>query len=336
MERLSDADVEREWIRHMRAGRFDDAWAVSDWLLAHRPIHASGCQPRHLQRIWNGTPIDGRRVLVRCYHGLGDTIQFARYLPLLRSRTSEVIVWGQPRLLDLIATVPGIDRLLPLHDGDAAVSYDVDVEIMELAYVMRSTIRTLPAIVPYLHSPAADLDRTSGPAVGLVWRAGGWAPQRSIPASLLAPLRGAPVTWHLVQQQIDAEDFPGFGTDAGCADIATTARVINGLDLLVTIDSMPAHLAGALGVPAWTLLPAEADWRWMTGRTDSPWYPTMRLFRQERPDEWEPVVERAAAELARLPAASSPGRARFGREPRAKTGRRAPSGTPSLRSEQAP
>ena len=295
------------WSFHMRAGDFAAAWAVSDGVLAARRdagFPPTWDQPRHLQPVWNGESLDGKRVLVRCYHGLGDTVQFIRYAPLLRTVAREVIVWAQPGLVPLVETVPGVDRVLPLHDGMPEAEFDVDLEIMELPHAFRSTVGTLPAGVPYLHvAPAEDLPRTPGRrAVGLVWESGAWDARRSVPAGLVAEVLGEVrgVEWHLLQRGPAREQMPrGFGVESGSDDPTQAARVMRALDLVVSVDSFPAHLAGALGVPTWTLLPSPADWRWLEGRADHPWYPTMRLFRQDpaRPGDWRPVLSRVAAAL---------------------------------------
>ncbi|HEX2202223.1 MAG TPA: glycosyltransferase family 9 protein [Longimicrobium sp.] len=293
------------WMRHMRRGDFAAAWAVSDRVLATRGGAPCWHLPRHEQWVWDGTPLEGRRVLVRCYHGLGDTLQFVRYAPLLKAVAAEVAVWAQPALLPLLRTARGIDRLLPLHDGVPEVEHDVDVEVMELPHVFRSTVETLPAAVPYLHADPAPLPRDGRLAVGLVWRAGDWDDRRSVPAALLAPLAELPgVALHLLQRGPALAGRPaGLGAVSGSDDVGEAARVMRALDLVVTVDSMPAHLAGALGVPVWTLLHADPDWRWMEGRDDSPWYPTMRLFRQPRPGDWGSAIARVAAELEALSAA---------------------------------
>ena len=280
----------------MRRGRFEAAWALNDALRRGRANRTD--IPRHLQTLWDGSPVDGRRVLVRCYHGLGDTIQFIRYAALLRPRVAQLLVWVQPVLIPLVRAVRGVDAALPLHDGDPGIICDATLEIMELPYLFRTTVASIPDDVPYLDVAPARLDRSNGPAVGLVWRAGDWAPHRSIPFASLAPLTRTPITWYVIQGGSGLDERPpGFGTLAGTDDIVEAARAIRGLDLLITIDSMPAHLAGALATPVWTLLSSEADWRWMEVRDDTPWYPTMRLFRQERSGEWGPVVERVAAAL---------------------------------------
>jgi hypothetical protein len=290
------------WMRHMRAGRWDAAWRVSDRVLASHAGEPCWHLPRHEQWIWDGTPLDGKRVLIRCYHGLGDTLQFIRFAPLVKAVAAEVIVWAQPSLIPLLKTVRGIDRLLPLHDGDVGIGYDVDVEVMELSHVFRSTPETLPAAVPYLHAEPAPLAKNGGLAVGIAWKAGDWDGRRNIPYPLLAPLAEVEgVELHILQRGGGlAEREEGFGVVSGSDDPDEAARVMRALDLVISIDSMPAHLAGALGVPVWTLLHADPDWRWMLDRHDSPWYPTMRLFRQETPGDWAAVIDRVAAELGRL------------------------------------
>jgi len=292
------------WMRCMLSGEFEKAWQKTDKDLRARAGQPCWHLPRHFQYIWDGNPLEGKRVLVRCYHGLGDTIQFIRYMPLLKAVAAEVIVWAQRELLPLLETAQGIDQLLPLHDGTPEVAYDTDVEIMELPHIFRTTLATIPAHVPYLHVEPRFL--SSAPeqlAVGVVWQAGNWDGRRSIPFSALAPLAAIPGV-QLCILQGDAEWAgwqAGVGINPGALNLYEYARVVRGLDLLITVDSMPAHLAGALGVPVWTLLHADADWRWMQHRNDSPWYPTMRLFRQTQAGDWAGVVERLVEALTEAP-----------------------------------
>lgn len=302
------------WMEHMRRGEMEAAWRVSDGVIAARGGADVSHLPRHEQPVWDGTPLEGKRVLVRCYHGLGDTLQFIRYAPLLRRVAREVVVWAQPALLRLVATVDGVDRVLPLHDGAPDVDYDVEVEVMELPHVFRSTLATLPADVPYLQVPPRERGDEDGRLdVGLVWQAGGWDLRRSVPADALAPLAEVEgVALHALQRgPALAEMPPGLARDAGSDDAWEAARTMRSLDLVVSVDSMPAHLAGALGVPTWALLHADPDWRWMRDRDDSPWYPTMRLFRQERDGDWAGVVARVAEALrARVDGARAGGEAK--------------------------
>lgn len=291
------------WMQHMRRGDFEAAWKLSDAVLQQRAGVPCWHLPRHLQYVWDGSSLQGKRVLVRCYHGLGDTIQFARFMPLLKRQAREVIVWAQEPLIPLLHTVEGIDRLLPLHDGTPEVAYDVDVEIMELSHLFRVTPATIPSRFPYLQAEPQRLSKDSRDlAVGLVWKAGDWDGRRSIPFELLAPLdRLEGVQLYILQGDAKEAGWQeGFGTYPGAYPLHEYARLVAGLDLVITVDSMPAHLAGALNRPVWTLLHAEADWRWMDGREDSPWYPTMRLFRQQHRGDWEGVIRRVVSELESL------------------------------------
>jgi hypothetical protein len=292
------ADDPDAWSRHMRIGNFDAAWRICDRAAAERRGQTCFDLPRHQQWVWDGSAIDDRDVLVRCYHGLGDTIQFARYLPMLRARARSVVVWAQPRLIPLLATTHACDRLLPLNDGNVGIDYDVDVEIMELAHVFRTSVDTIPAATPYFSVKPLPLRHGSRRAVGLVWKAGDWDDERSVPFEHLGPLLDIDVDWYVLQGgSALADKPPAFGTVVGADDIMEAAAAMRGLDLLITIDSMPAHLGGALGTHVWTLLPYHADWRWMDCRDDSPWYPTMRLFRQPAAGSWPAVMARVSAEL---------------------------------------
>ncbi|WP_372618267.1 hypothetical protein [Falsiroseomonas sp.] len=295
-------DPGARWMALMRGGEWSEAWAQSDVALAARRGARDATLPRHLQPVWDGTPLAGRRVLVRCYHGLGDTIQFIRLVPALQAIAREVMVWAQPALIPLLATMRPAPRLLPLHDGTPEAEYDTDIEIMELAHALRITPATLPARVPYLHPPLRPLAPEGGFSVGLAWRAGEWDPRRSVPLPLLRPLAEIPgVTLHILQRGAGLAERPeSFGIVSGSDDPLETAIRMRALDLVVSVDSMPAHLAGALGAPTWLLLARKADWRWMEGRDDSPWYPTMRLFRQVRSDAWEEPVARLVLALKEL------------------------------------
>jgi hypothetical protein len=284
-----EADLGAAWAAAMRAGDFARAWEISDRVLASRlaagppPWQA----PRHLQWLWDGRPLAGRRVLVHCYHGLGDTIQFARFLPLLEGIAREIAVWAQPALIPLLATMRAGVTLLPLHDGAPPAGYDVDIELMELPHALRITRETLPARVPYFEVPAAPrLSERLG--IGIVAKAGDWDRRRALDPAALRPLAELPGIALFNLQP--GGSVPG-AADASSEDVLVAAARVRALDLVITVDTMMAHLAGALGAPVWTLLHADPDWRWMAGGTRSPWYPTMRLFRQKDAGAWAPVIE---------------------------------------------
>jgi len=291
------------WLTAMRRADFATAWQISDRVLTERCARREDCSrwPRHLQFIWTGAPLDGKDVLVRCYHGLGDTIQYARFLEPLRRRARKISVWAQPALLRLLTHVRGCDELLPLHDGVPQTCYDVDIELMEIAHALRITLDDLPGPIPYIHiappsTPDSERARTCL-HVGIAWRSGSWDPTRSIAPSALAPLSNIPgIALHSLQ--FPPEPLPFAVDDLACRDIERMAQRMLSLDLVISVDTMVAHLAGALGLPTWVLLNDEPDWRWCDDRIDSPWYPTMRLFRR-RSNDWKPLLAHVTAALMR-------------------------------------
>ncbi len=293
----------------MRRGDFESAWRICDAILDRRRGVDCTRQPRHLQYVWDGSPLENRHVLVRCYHGLGDTLQFARLLAPLRARARRVTLWVQPALIDLLQSVRGVDELLPLHDDAPRIDYDADIELMELPHVLRLRLSDLPGEIPYVYVTAHVMAATSRPRfaprdrrasdlrIGLVWRSGAWNPQRSIPTTMLAPLGEVPgVSWYSLQHPAESPPFDLI--DLACQDFRELAVRMHTLDLVISVDTASAHLAGALGLPVWTLLRDDCDWRWMSAQTMTPWYPTMRLFRQPRSGDWEGVIENVAAELS--------------------------------------
>ena len=296
---MNDVD---KWIEAMRSGDFAAAWKISDRLLLTRGAEDQFQLPRWRQSIWDGSDVAGKRVLVRCYHGLGDTIHFIRYAALLKKIAAEVIVWVQPSLIPVLGGVAGIDRMLPLHDGSPDVEYDVDIELSELPHLFRTTLENIPAEVPYVLVDPAVLASDGRMRVGLTWRSGDWDERRSIPFSQVQRLsQVSGVEWHILQREPLAAGWDGnFGVISGGDNPLDDARVMRALDLVISVDTMTAHLAGALGVNTWTLLPTDADWRWMRERSDSPWYPTMRLFRQPAPGRWDLVIDELNIQLAAL------------------------------------
>jgi Glycosyltransferase family 9 (heptosyltransferase) len=302
---LNSAD-DGGWTDALRSGNFQHAWKISDQRL--REYCASGATKhtgeRHFQRIWRGEDLRDRRVLVRCYHGLGDTIQFIRFAKPLREIAREVVVWGQPELLALLSQVDGVDRAFPLHDGTPDFAYDVDIEVMELAHALRATPELISGRVPYFPIPSGQIARASLTApisVGLVWEAGNWDRRRCVPPRLLARLQAATgVRLCSLQQGSGRRMAPAIpAADIAIADIQSLAATIKSLDLVITVDTMVAHLAGALGAPVWTMLHADCDWRWPKAGRQSLWYPTMRLFHQRTAGDWTGVIEEVTEELTR-------------------------------------
>jgi hypothetical protein len=289
------------WVWLMRTGRWEAGWRQRDRsLLEIGPDE--GHRPRHLQRLWRGQPIAGQRVLIACQHGLGDTIQFVRYVPMVARTARYVALAVQPSLIPLVETLPGLDRVVPLDDGppDRDVEVDVLVEVMELAHLFRSTPDTVPASVPYLRAPAVVANRHgTRPRLGFAWRAGDWDVQRWLPSADARALV-ADLPWDIVPLLPDPRPAEAalFEGGPGPQTMPSLAATLVSVDLVVTVDTLYAHLAGALGIPVWILLRADADWRWMRDRDDSPWYPTARLFRQSRPGEWADVARRVRCRLA--------------------------------------
>jgi tetratricopeptide (TPR) repeat protein len=290
-------------------GDFERGWPEYEWRRRARglPEHPSG-RPR-----WDGTPLEGKAILLRAEQGLGDTIQFVRYAPMVRERGGVVLLECQPPLRALLADAPGVDRVVA--PGGPGPEFAVEAPLPSLPGILGTTGETIPARVPYLGADAGrvgrwrrELEDPAGFRVGIVWRGNPKHPrdrQRSIPLVLFEPLAGLPgVRLVSLQKGPGAEqlDAPGWRRsilDLGgrLEDFADTAAVLANLDLLIACDTAVAHLAGALGLPAWVALPSDPDWRWLLGRDDSPWYPSLRLFRQDRPGDWGGVFGRIAREL---------------------------------------
>lgn len=312
-----DARWGARWAEAMRAGAFADAWAISDAVLRARDpaTRDDPAMPYHRRWLWDGQPLDGRRVLVRCYHGLGDTLQFCRYLPPLRARVAELTLEAQPELLPLLRTLSGPDRVIPFRPDAPAPASECDIEIMELAHALRLA----PNGKPYLAAEPLPQRQTfasprpaKGLQVGLCWQAGGWDAGRSVPLAALAPLSQTSATRFVsLQRGPGLDDLPDaapwlLDTGDRSADVTVVARLMATLDLVVTVDTMVAHLAAALGRPTWMLLQAEADWRWMRGRSTL-WYDRVRLYRQSSPGDWAAPLVEIGRDLAVLVQRGAPG-----------------------------
>jgi len=306
------------WMSHMLRGDFESAWRLADQDRARCCSGRSATRlPRHMRPVWDGAPFDGRHVLVRCYHGLGDTLHFIRYVPLLAQRAASVCVEAQPPLLDLLRDMPGIARLYALQDGRdpecGEFGCDAEIDVTELPHAFRTTIETIPNSVPYLRPKPAQVSvaehrlmpLAAHRKLGLCWAAGGWKPERSLKPRELAPLADVSgVAFVSLQRGPAYESWraapegPPFAAELTSDSVEETAAVMANLDLVISVDTMVAHLAGALGVPVWLLLHDTADWRWLLDREDSPWYPTMRLFRHPARGDWRSVVQRVATAFA--------------------------------------
>jgi tetratricopeptide (TPR) repeat protein len=270
------------------AGRFEEGWAQHEWrwrTAIFDPYRRGFVQPQ-----WDGAPLAGRRLLLHGEQGLGDVIQFCRYAPLVSG--GEVVLEVHPPLVRLLRGLPGTSRVLAR--GETLPMFDLHCPLMSLPRLFPD----IPA-APYLPAPPVRA-REGKPRIGLVWKGSSHHPddrRRSLPEAALAPLLAlSGIAW--LSLQIGSPPPPGAADlTAGIGDFADTAEALAGLDLLITVDTSIAHLAGAIGRPAWVLLAYTPDWRWQLDRSDTPWYPSLRLFRQSMPGDWSGVIEAVAASL---------------------------------------
>ena len=273
----------------MREERYDDAWAIERAVLAARDSSTRDdpTLSYHQRWVWDGRGVDGRDVLVRCYHGLGDTLQFARFLPLLVQRARSVTVEAPARLHALLrfsgVMLAAFDEAHPLPPSEC------DIEITELASALRCAPCDVP--VPYLHAAPAPLPADT---IGLCWQAGDWDADRWVPPALLEPIASR----HRCVSLVSASTTLPVINPEGCPfNLAATAALVAGCALVITVDTMIAHLAGALGRPTWLLLKAAPDWRWDPARRDSAWYPHTRLYAQPTAGDWHTPVATIACDL---------------------------------------
>ena len=258
-----------------------------------------------------------RTVLLHAEQGLGDTLQFARFAPLAAARCGAVVLECQPELRPLLLTMKGAPQVVAR--GDPLPAFEMRAPLMSLPALLGTTLATLPWDGPYLQAPhervmawrKAFSKRRAHFNVGLVWagRPQHWDDlNRSIPLAKFAPLGRVPgaafFSLQLGDPAAEAKSPPQgmafFDLTEPIRDFADTAALVSFLDLVITVDTSIAHLAGAMGVPTWVLLARAPDWRWHIGREDSPWYPSVRLFRQTRDGDWSGAIDAAAAELERL------------------------------------
>ena len=262
--------------------------------------------------IWDGkSSLKNKTILIRAEQGLGDLLQFSRYLPILAAQGATVILESPSALLSILATLPKVEKVV--ERGTVIAEADLQVWLMSLPHLCRTTLDTIPATIPYLFPPTISVKKLLGNNklnIGFVWSSPSISPtskKRSCPLELFARvLQRKHINWYSLQKEPTAADLDLLATlpivdlKEDLVNFNTTAAIITQLDLVITIDTSVAHLAGAMGKPVWVLLPAVADWRWLLAREDSPWYPTMRLFRQSQPGDWSMVLERVNKELDNL------------------------------------
>lgn len=297
-------------------GEFRPGWVEYDW--RNKLEQARGMIPTMASPVWNGMALPQGRVLLICDQGYGDSLQFCRYIPKVAALCKEVVVGASADLEGLVAGIPGVTSVhtrwqdIPRHTCHALMS--------SLPGILGTEEDSIPAAIPYLSAPdeavaawRALLDARlpqRRPRIGFTWAGRPTHPndsRRSLGLEQLAPLLDLPGYDAVsVQKVVPARDAAAYAARQGrmldlaaqMNDFAATAALLAQLDLVITVDSSVAHLAGALGRPVWVLCPDPADWRWLLDRTDSPWYPTLRLFRQPRPGDWDGAIAAAALALA--------------------------------------
>jgi Tfp pilus assembly protein PilF len=313
---LAPANAEAHWEAAtilLAQGQFERGWQEYEWRwkLKERSVPV----PHFEQPLWDGKDLGGRRILLHCEQGFGDVIQFSRYAALVAERHGEVILGCAEALRPIMETIPGVTTVVTSRQDHPP--FDVHAPLMSLPAIFGTTLATVPRQIPYVRMPAAKsawspvVKDLSGLKVGLAWAAESASANshiRSMSLDYFKPLLKLPgFDWYSLQVgkaagEMATPELVGQITDLGrhFADFGDTARAMAELDLVISVDTCVAHLAGALGKWVWTLLPFEVDWRWMIGRSDSPWYPTMRLFRQPARGDWASVVSQIQAALPEI------------------------------------
>jgi len=315
--RLKPDYAQAHWnmsLTHLLNGDFIEGWKGYRWrrnadLKILTDYNRTG-KPR-----WDGSSFKSKRLLVHYEQGLGDNIQFARFLPMVKARGGTVIFETLKLLIGLLRDFPGVDELIEYHpDQKLSVQFDVYTSLFDLPNIFGTTLETIPSEVPYIHADPAKVEywrnKLSGDdfKVGIVWAGSpehGNDRYRSCSLksfSLLAEIEG--VQLYGLQKGQAAHQMDEYAGTIKVTNISEyfddfteTAAAIQSLDLVISVDTSVLHLAGAMGKPTWALLPYAPEWRWMLKRQDSPWYPTMRLFRQKERGQWKPVFENISREL---------------------------------------
>jgi hypothetical protein len=315
---LQPQNAEAHWnlaVTCLLLGDFSTGLPEFEWRWKSRQFPS---RPRNFsQPQWSGDDLAGRTILIHAEQGFGDTIQCVRYLPSIAARGGKVILESPPQLLRLFKNIPGVQRAI--SPPDPLPNFDVHCPVMSLPLAFKTTLETIPARAAYLTPDPELIEKwrsriapsTTGLRIGLNWSGDSTFRgdrTRSMTLSELAPLAAmknatffslqkGPAAAQLENPPAGLEILP-LGEDLH--DFSDTAAAMSLLDLIITTDTSVPHLAGALGLPVWLMLQFVPDWRWLMDRPDSPWYPSMRLFRQPRPGDWHGVVNRVAEELAKF------------------------------------
>jgi Flp pilus assembly protein TadD len=304
MALLARGDMAAGWEEH------EWRWKAPQFIMVRRDF----TQPQ-----WRGEAAEGRTLLIHAEQGFGDTMQFCRYAPLAAARGLRVILEVPKPLVRLLHSLPGVHWVAA--QGEALPAFDLHCPMLSMPLAFGTTITTIPSTVPYLHADTARVAnwRTRlammgepGPRVGLVWAgnprkqlrgAAALDRRRSIAPDRLAPLFELPGLQFFSLQMEGPEapkHFPLTDFMGEMRDFTDTAALIANLDLVISVDTSVAHLAAALGKPVWLLDRFDSCWRWLVGRRDSPWYPTLRLYRQPQPGDWDSVVAEVTRDLRSL------------------------------------
>ena len=319
LEAVDPGNADADWSRsllHLLRGNFEAGWAGREarW-------KASGLSVTRLtstKPLWLGKErVDGKTIVVHADEGLGDAIHFARYVPMLAARGARVLLVVPDVLCSLMSQLPGVSRCLPLSVG-LLPAFDMHCPISSLPLAFATRLETIPSTTPYLSAPVTDAwELRLGPhdklRVGLAWSGNIKHREdhhRSIPLRALLPLLDCDATFVSLQKDVRPDDAATLRERTDIIDLMPhltdfneTAALISCLDLVISVDSSMAHLAGALALPTWILLPYTPDYRWLLDREDSPWYPTARLFRQDERHDYTSVIGRMRADLGALVAA---------------------------------
>jgi len=308
----------------LASGDFEHGWSEYDWRWKTGQIP----QRRFEKPMWEGEPLAGRTILLHGEQGLGDNLQFIRYAPIVKEQGATVIVECSKALRRLAESCPGIDRVIGTDEQPGA--FDFHAPLLSLPRVLKTTLETVPANVPYVSADAGlvahwqeRLEGLGGFRIGINWRGRtgqGMFRQRDIPLGHFAALTLLPVSLVCLQQDASPEELaeagggtpifhPGEDFDRTHGAFMDTAAIMKNLDLVITSDTSLPHVAGALGASVWIALPRVAGWQWLRDRSDSPWYPTARLFRQKAHGDWTSVFAEIQGALAPLVGSASRGRA---------------------------
>ena len=322
MLRLAPGDIETIWNRshiYLAHGHFLQGWAGYEARLELKDRLKEFARHRKSRPFWDGLPFKGKKLLIWDEQGIGDMMQFIRFAPLVKALGGTVVVEMRHRLIRLFSSADGFDEVISRREAARRRSeFDLFIPMMSLPGVLEIRDHNLPAKVPYLHAEPRRVtrwkERLAGDdklKVGLVWTGNAdnksmW--HRSIKLAQLLPwLDVSGISLYSLQFGASKEELADIPENMELThlgeDIAKfeeLAAATENLDLIITVDTAMAHLAGALGRPVWVMLAFPTDWRWRLERENSPWYPTLRLFRQEQTGEWEPVLNRVQNELRKL------------------------------------